>query len=61
MKSVRKLLLALLLVTALAMAAGDGVRLDRAPIKEDDLISLQNGSRTYVNYCLGCHGASYMR
>jgi ubiquinol-cytochrome c reductase cytochrome c1 subunit len=61
MKSARRLLLALLVAPALALAAGDGVRLDRAPIKEDDLISLQNGSHTYINYCLGCHGASYMR
>jgi ubiquinol-cytochrome c reductase cytochrome c1 subunit len=35
--------------------------LERAPIDELDLISLQRGAQVFVNYCLGCHGASYMR
>ena len=25
------------------------------------LISLQNGAKLYVNYCLGCHSMQYMR
>ncbi|MDH3288052.1 MAG: cytochrome c1 [Betaproteobacteria bacterium] len=57
----RQLLVALLAAPALALAAGDEVPLDRAPIDEYDLISLQRGARVYVNYCLGCHSASYMR
>jgi len=24
-------------------------------------VSLQAGARTFVNYCMGCHGAEYMR
>ncbi len=33
------------------------------PVKIDlrDQPSLQRGARTFVNYCLPCHGASYMR
>ena len=26
-----------------------------------DVESLQRGARTFVNYCLNCHSASYMR
>jgi len=63
MKPARELLWALVgvVVPALAFAAGDGVKLDRAPINERDIVSLQRGAQIYVNYCLGCHGASYMR
>ena len=38
-----------------------GYRLDRSPHDPRDLVSLQSGARTYVNYCLGCHGAQFMR
>ena len=49
-----------LLVPAFALAAED-VKLDRAPIDSGDLISLQRGARTFVNYCQGCHSLGYMR
>lgn len=55
------LLAALLLAPALAFAAGGGYRLDRAPIDSRDLLSLQAGAHTFVNYCLNCHGAQFMR
>ena len=45
----------------LAQASEAGYRLDRAPIEPADLVSLQSGARTFVNYCLNCHGAQYMR
>jgi len=61
MSRARALLVALVAAPALALAAGENVRLDRAPIDEQDLVSLQRGAKIYVNYCLGCHGASYMR
>ncbi len=61
MSRARQLLVALLAAPVLALAAGDEVALDRAPIDERDLTSLQRGARVYVNYCLGCHEASYMR
>jgi ubiquinol-cytochrome c reductase cytochrome c1 subunit len=57
----RNLLLALVFVPAVAAAAGGGYRLDRAPIDPRDLLSLQAGARTFVNYCLNCHGAQFMR
>jgi ubiquinol-cytochrome c reductase cytochrome c1 subunit len=57
----RSLLAALLASPALLLAAEAGHPLDHAPIDPRDLISLQSGAHTFVNYCLGCHGAQYMR
>ena len=57
----RKLLLALLVLPATLLASEAGYRLDRAPIDPRDLLSLQAGARTFVNYCLNCHSAQYMR
>jgi len=44
-----------------AMAASEGVHLDHADIDITDQASLQRGAKTFVNYCLSCHSASYMR
>ena len=57
----RSLLAALLASPALLFAAEVGHPLDHAPIDPRDLVSLQSGAHTFVNYCLGCHGAQYMR
>ena len=57
----RKLVSVLLLAPALAFGAGDHVKLDRAPIKPNDNASLQRGAALFVNYCLNCHSANYMR
>lgn len=57
----KRLLAALLASPALLFAAESGHPLDQAPIDPRDLISLQSGAHTFVNYCLGCHGAQYMR
>lgn len=43
------------------MAAGGEVVLDRAKIDSNDAVSIQRGVRTFVNYCLNCHSASFMR
>jgi ubiquinol-cytochrome c reductase cytochrome c1 subunit len=63
MKKLLLLLLALpaLALTAPARAAGPAVPLDRAPINLKDDASLQRGARVFVNYCLNCHSANYMR
>jgi len=42
-------------------AAESTYKLERAPIDSKDMISLQSGARTFVNYCLNCHSAQYMR
>jgi len=57
----RKALLVLLLAPLGVLAAETGYRLDRSPHRATDLVSLQSGARTYVNYCLGCHGVQFMR
>ncbi|PZP64871.1 MAG: cytochrome c1 [Azospira oryzae] len=54
-------LFVLLLAPALTWAAGAEVKLDKAPINLEDGVSLQRGARLFVNYCLNCHSASYMR
>jgi ubiquinol-cytochrome c reductase cytochrome c1 subunit len=59
--ALRALCAALLAAPLLAWAAAAGYRLDRAPIDPRDLVSLQAGARTFVNYCLNCHGAQHMR
>jgi ubiquinol-cytochrome c reductase cytochrome c1 subunit len=57
-----KNLFALLLLAPLAALASEaGYRLDRSPHDSRDLVSLQSGARTYMNYCLGCHGMQFMR
>lgn len=57
----RKLLLLALVLPLAALGAETGVRLDASPHDVRDLVSLQAGARTFVNYCQGCHGAQYMR
>jgi ubiquinol-cytochrome c reductase cytochrome c1 subunit len=44
-----------------AFASGAELHLDHAPDKRADNAALQNGARIFVNYCLNCHSASYMR
>jgi ubiquinol-cytochrome c reductase cytochrome c1 subunit len=61
MKIMKKLLLAVLFAPLTVLAAGAELKLDRAPDKTRDLAALQNGAKLFVNYCLNCHGLSYMR
>ncbi len=60
----KKLILAL--ITAVGLVAGaqaseGGIAWDKAPGKTNDLASLQNGAKLFVNYCLNCHSAAFMR
>ena len=57
---VKSILLALLLAPVLAFASSE-TELDPAPVNLYDTISLQRGVRIFVNYCLTCHNAAYMR
>lgn len=54
------------LVAALGLVAGahaseGGIAWDKAPNKTNDLAALQNGAKIFVNYCLNCHSAAFMR
>jgi len=60
----KKLLILFLLagLPAAALASSDeGVKLDAVNIDLNDKASLQRGARIFVNYCLSCHSAGYMR
>jgi len=66
MQAMKKLLLTVVAVLSLgsgvAHAAGGGVAWDRFPTERmTDMAALQNGAKLFVNYCLNCHGAEYMR
>ncbi|OZI40330.1 cytochrome c1 [Bordetella genomosp. 1] len=52
---------ALMLTCTAPYAAEGGFPLDRAPNQVNDLASLQNGAKLFVNYCLNCHSAQSMR
>ncbi len=60
MNIIKKLLLLVLAAPVVAMA-NEGLHLDKAPVNLNDKASLQRGAKTFVNYCLSCHSASYMR
>jgi len=57
---VKKLLATALFAPLLAVASGPELHLDKAPVSTDPA-ALANGAKLFVNYCLNCHGASYMR
>ena len=65
MNQFKKFLLGLVASFGLAAgamaAAGGGITWDKAPVRTTDLGSLQNGAKLFVNYCLNCHSAAYMR
>jgi ubiquinol-cytochrome c reductase cytochrome c1 subunit len=59
----RTKLLALLAATIplSALAAGGGAHLEHANNDVTNTASLQRGAANFVNYCLGCHSAQYVR
>ncbi|SRR6266851_1967441 len=62
MKPMRALLGLIVLAAALTVSAEEsGLRLEPAPAQRLDVESLQRGARNFVNYCLSCHSAQYMR
>lgn len=60
-KNILKKALLVLAFLPIAAFANEGAHLDKAPIDASNHESLQRGARTFVNYCLNCHSASYMR
>ena len=55
------LLTSLTLVSA-AQASSGGIEWDKFPKERvTDMAALQNGAKLFVNYCLNCHQAAFMR
>jgi ubiquinol-cytochrome c reductase cytochrome c1 subunit len=54
-------LAAAILVGAPAYGSAGGAHLERANNDVSNKASLQRGARNFVNYCLGCHSAKYVR
>ena len=65
MKSIQKFALGLCIavasLTGAQAAGGNAIAWDKAPVNTSDLGSLQNGAKLFVNYCLNCHSAAFMR
>lgn len=59
--SCAKNLFFMLLAMPVAAMASTTVHLDKAPVNVKDHESLQRGAAVFVNYCLNCHSANYMR
>ena len=60
----KKIILGLALTLGVLMgvqANEGGIAWDKAPNKTNDLAALQNGAKLFVNHCLNCHSAEYMR
>ena len=54
--------LALAALLSPAVAATGGIAWDKFPEKRiTDMAALQNGAKLFVNYCLNCHQAAFMR
>lgn len=60
MKKLIAILFAALPLLAQA-SGGHDVHLEKAPVNAHDKVSLQNGAKLFISYCLGCHTAKYVR
>jgi ubiquinol-cytochrome c reductase cytochrome c1 subunit len=62
MKKILLSLIAALAFAGSAFAAGEeSVHWDKAPNNLNDLPALQHGAKLFVNYCLNCHSAAFVR
>ncbi len=60
LKLIKRVAAVALFAPAMALAAGAELHLDKAPVSKDPA-ALQHGAKLFVNYCLSCHSASYLR
>ena len=62
MKKIIATLLICLSLASGALASSGGIEWDKFPKeKMTDVAALQNGAKLFVNYCLNCHAAAFMR
>jgi len=60
----QKIILGLAIACGLTLGAQanvGGPAWDKAPGSTGDMAALQNGAKLFVNYCLNCHSAAFMR
>ncbi len=57
----KKLITCLLLCLPIFAQASSGIKLSKADINLENKDSLRAGAKLFVNYCLSCHSASFMR
>jgi len=59
----RKLIIAFVIAVlpGMALASEGGVHLQKVDIDLNNKETLQRGAKVFVNYCLSCHSANYMR
>ena len=65
----KKLLASLLVAASLGLglatgaqaSSGPAIAWDKAPANTNDNAALQRGAKLFVNYCLNCHSAAFMR
>jgi ubiquinol-cytochrome c reductase cytochrome c1 subunit len=58
----KSIVLSLLVLGGATQAASGGLAWDKFPVEKlTDDASLQHGAKLFVNYCLNCHAASYLR
>ena len=53
--------LGLIFWAQLSMSAEGGTKLMQANVDIANTVSLQNGAKLFINYCVSCHSAEYMR
>ncbi len=51
----------LAVLPAVVQAQDEGVKLQSANVNLSNTASLQRGAKYFVNYCMGCHSARYVR
>lgn len=61
MKFLIRLLFLVASIFSVTVYSNEVIKLDKAPIDLNDHASLQRGARNFINYCLNCHSANYMR
>ena len=61
MKRILAIVAAVVALPAATWAAGGELHLEKAQNDIHNQASLQRGARNFVNYCLGCHTAKYVR
>jgi len=61
MKKLIALIAFALLPVAGMASGGEDIHLDKANIDLANEAAIQRGAKTFVNYCMGCHSAKYVR